>query len=226
MNSCEKNLEYLRKKMVQEQLLRRDIKDKKVLDVFDKVPRHRFVDPDMQREAYKDFPLSIGKDQTISQPYMVALMVQLLDIAKSDKVLEVGTGSGYETAIIAELGSSVFSIERIEEQASNARLLLEKLGYKNIHIKKGDGTLGWEEFAPFEKIVVTAASPQVPEPLLDQLKEGGKLVIPIGPRFSQRLLVLEKSREGRISEKDICGCVFVPLIGQHGREEGNAGKDN
>ncbi len=226
MNSCEKNLEYLRKKMVQEQLLRRDIKDKKVLDVFDKVPRHRFVDPDMQREAYKDFPLSIGKDQTISQPYMVALMVQLLDIAKSDKVLEVGTGSGYETAIIAELGSSVFSIERIEELASNARLLLEKLGYKNIHIKKGDGTLGWEEFAPFEKIVVTAASPQVPEPLLDQLKEGGKLVIPIGPRFSQRLLVLEKSREGRISEKDICGCVFVPLIGQHGREEGNAGKDN
>ena len=226
MNSCEKNLEYLKEKMVQEQLLRRDIKDKKVLNVFNKVPRHRFVDPAMQREAYSDFPLSIGEDQTISQPYMVALMVQLLDIAKSDKVLEIGTGSGYETAIIAELGSAIFSIERIEKLANKARLLLEKLDYKNIHIKIGDGTLGWEKFAPFEKIVVTAASSQAPRPLLDQLKEGGRLVMPIGPRFSQRLIVLEKSRDGHIDEKDICGCVFVPLIGQYGWEEGNAGKDS
>ncbi len=226
MNSCEKNLEYLREKMVQEQLFRRDIKDRKVLDVFKKVPRHKFVDPAMQEEAYSDFPISIGKDQTISQPYMVALMVQLLDITKSDRVLEIGTGSGYETAIIAELAKTVFSIERIEGLASNAKFLLGKSGYKNIHIKIGDGTLGWQELAPFEKIVVTAASPQVPEPLLDQLKKSGKLVIPIGPRFSQRLLVLEKSTEGHISEKDACGCVFVPLIGQYGLEENDAGKDN
>ena len=212
--------------MLQEQLLRRDIKDKKVLDVFKKVPRHKFIDPAMQEEAYGDFPLSIGEDQTISQPYMVALMVQLLDIAKSDRVLEIGTGSGYETAIIAELGNAVFSIERIEKLANKARLLFEKLDYRNIYIKIGDGTLGWQEFSPFEKIVVTAASPQIPMPLLDQLKAGGRLVIPIGPRFSQRLIVLEKSREGRISEKDICGCVFVPLIGQYGREEDNARKDN
>jgi len=212
--------------MLQEQLLRRDIKDKKVLDVFNKVPRHKFVDPAMQEESYCDFPLSIGEDQTISQPYMVALMVQLLDIAKSDRVLEIGTGSGYGTAIIAELGSAVFSIERIEKLANKARLLLEKLDYKNIHIKIGDGTLGWEKFAPFEKIVVTAASSQAPRPLLDQLKEGGRLVMPIGPRFSQRLIVLEKSRDGHIGEKDICGCVFVPLIGQYGWEEGNAGKDS
>ena len=212
--------------MLQEQLLRRGIKDKKVLDVFKKVPRHKFVDLAMQEEAYGDFPLAIGEDQTISQPYMVALMVQLLDIAKSDRVLEIGTGSGYETAIIAELGNAVFSIERIEKLANKARLLFEKLDYRNIYIKIGDGTLGWQEFSPFEKIVVTAASPQIPMPLLDQLKVGGRLVIPIGPRFSQRLIVLEKSREGRISEKDICGCVFVPLIGQYGWEEGNAGKDN
>ena len=212
--------------MLQEQLLRRGIKDKKVLDVFKKVPRHKFVDLAMQEEAYGDFPLAIGEDQTISQPYMVALMVQLLDIAKSDRVLEIGTGSGYETAIIAELGNAVFSIERIEKLANKARLLFEKLDYRNIYIKIGDGTLGWQEFSPFEKIVVTAASPQIPMPLLDQLKVGGRLVIPIGPRFSQRLIVLEKSREGRISEKDICGCVFVPLIGQYGREEDNARKDN
>jgi len=202
--------------MVNVQLLGRDIKDKRVLDVFRKVPRHRFVDPAMYKDAYGDFPLSIGKGQTISQPYIVALMAQLLNLLKTDRVLEIGTGSGYETAILAELAGEVFSIERIESLAVKAKEALKDFGYKNIHIKIDDGTLGWQEFAPFDKIIVTASSQDIPKPLLDQLSEEGRLVIPVGPRGTQRLLVLEKDNEGQISEKDICGCVFVPLIGKYG----------
>jgi len=216
MSQCAENFEYLRQKMVEDQLLGRDIKDEKILDVFRKVLRHRFVDPTMYKNAYGDFPISIGEGQTISQPYIVALMVQLLGILKTDKVLEIGTGSGYETAILCEVAREVFSIERIDSLALKAKGVLEDLGYKNIHTKVGDGTLGWQEFAPFDKIVVTASSPEVPRPLLDQLSEGGKLIIPVGPRFTQRLLVLEKMKGGEISEKDICGCVFVPLIGKYG----------
>lgn len=194
----------------------RDIRDKKVLDAFRKVPRHKFVDPAMSGDAYNDFPLSIGDGQTISQPYMVALMVQLLDIVKKDTVLEIGTGSGFQTAILAELANSVFSIERIEVLTKRAKKVLEESGYSNINIKTDDGTLGWKEFAPFDKIVVTAGSPDVPNPLLEQLSIGGRIVIPVGSRFMQRLMLLEKREEGRVSEKDVCGCVFVPLIGDHG----------
>lgn len=209
-------LEYLRMRMVEEQLAGRDIKDKKVLDVFRKVPRHRFVDPAMYDEAYGDFPLSIGKGQTISQPYIVALMVQVLELTQKDKVLEIGTGSGYETAILAELAGDIFSIERIEPLANKAKDILRDLGYTNIHIKVGDGTLGWQEFLPFDKIIVTASSLTVPEPLLAQLSGTGKLVMPVGPRFTQRLMLLEKDINGEVTEKDICGCVFVPLIGDYG----------
>lgn len=216
MSPCAESFEYLRQKMVAEQLLGRDIKDKKVLDAFKKIPRHNFVDPVMYKDAYGDFPLSIGKGQTISQPYIVALMVQLLDLVKTDKVLEIGTGSAYETAILAELAGEVFSIERIDALAVKAEEVLKDLGCKNVHTKIGDGTLGWQEFAPFDKIIVTASSQDIPEPLLNQLSEGGKLTIPVGSRFTQRLLVLEKDKEGRIFERDVCGCVFVPLIGKYG----------
>ena len=216
MSSCVEDFEYLRQKMVEEQLLGRDVKDKKVLDVFRKVPRHRFIDPTMYKNAYGDFPLSIGESQTISQPYIVALMVQLLDVLKTDKVLEIGTGSGYETAILLELAKEVFSIERIDTLAVRSEGVLKDLGYKDVNIKVGDGTLGWKEESPFDKIIVTASYQDVPGPLLDQLSEGGKLVIPVGPRSTQRLLVLEKDKEGVVSKRDICGCVFVPLIGKYG----------
>ena len=203
--------------MVRDQLMGRDIKDNKVLSAFRKVPRHRFVDPAMYEDAYRDFPLSIGKGQTISQPYIVALMVQLLDAAGTDKVLEIGTGSGYETAILAESGAGeIFSIERIGPLATKAEKVLKELGYKNIHIKTGDGTLGWQEFAPFDKIIVTAGSIDTPKPLLDQLSGGGKIVIPVGSRLTQRLMLFEKTKEGKVFEKDLCGCVFVPLIGKYG----------
>ena len=152
-------------------------------------------------------------------------MVQLLCIEKDSRVLEIGTGSGYETAVLAELAGDVFSVERIESLANKARDTLAGMGYNNIHIKIGDGTLGWQEFVPFDKIIVTASSGNIPRPLIDQLREGGKMVIPIGPRFSQRMLLLEKQK-GRIMEKDVCGCVFVPLIGEHGWRENSAAKDS
>jgi protein-L-isoaspartate(D-aspartate) O-methyltransferase len=225
MNQYGENFEYLRERMVREQLLGRDIKDIRVIDAFRRVPRHRFVDPNMYQDAYCDFPLSIGKGQTISQPYIVALMVQLLDLKSSNKVLEIGTGSGYETAILAELAGEIFSIERIEVLAHKAKRILEELGYKNIYIKTDDGTLGWQEFAPFDKIVVTASAEEIPEPLLGQLKEEGRLVMPVGPRFSQILMLLEKTRKGDVVGKDICGCTFVPLIGKYGWRDDAARKD-
>jgi protein-L-isoaspartate(D-aspartate) O-methyltransferase len=205
--------------MVEEQLAARDIKDKKVLDVFLKVPRHEFVSPKFYKESYADFPLPIENGQTISQPYIVALMVQALDIKKNDKVLEIGTGSGYETAILAELASQVFTIERIEDLTERASAVLKGMGYGNIMFRTGDGTMGWKEHAPFDKIVVTAAAEKMPGPLIEQLNSPGKLVIPIGSRASQALLLLEKTAQGEILEKEICGCSFVPLIGKYGWAE-------
>lgn len=212
--------------MVAEQLLSRGIRDKNVLGVFRKVPRHIFLDPESQKDAYADSPVSIGNGQTISQPYIVALMVQLADIVKSDKILEIGTGSGYETAIVAELGGSVFSVERVPLLAAKARRVLEKEGYENIKIKVGDGTLGWQEFAPFDKIVVTASSSDIPQPFLDQLCVGGRLVIPVGSRFSQTLTVVERQKKDKFLKKEICGCVFVPLIGKYGWEDESARKNS
>lgn len=215
MNPCEETLEHLRNKMVKEQLSGRDIREARLLDVFRKVPRHRFIDPLNQENAYGDFPLEIGSGQTISQPYIVALMVQFINVNSGDRVLEIGTGSGYETAILGELSKEVFSVERIRSLAEKAEKILSQLGYINIKINVGDGTLGWQDFAPFDKIIVAASSPDVPRPLIDQLAPGGSMVIPIGPRLSQRLVIIEKSTQGHIIKKEGSSCIFVPLIGEH-----------
>lgn len=205
----------LRRRMVDEQLIPRDIKNPRVLDVFKKIERHKFVPREFATSAYADFPVPIGEGQTISQPYIVALMTEYLDLTGSERVLEVGTGSGYQTAILAELAKEVYTVERFENLAKQAQNLLNELGYKNIKIKVGDGTLGWPEQAPFDRIIITAASPSIPPPLSEQLKEGGKLILPLGEAFGQVLTLVEK-KQGILQYKDICGCVFVPLVGKYG----------
>jgi protein-L-isoaspartate(D-aspartate) O-methyltransferase len=210
------NYDELRKNMVEQQLIARtDIIDKKVLEAFFKVPRHKFVSDKDQTSAYSDFPLPIGSGQTISQPYMVALMTQCLKLNGKEKVLEIGTGSGYQTAILAEIAKEVYTVERFAELSASAEKILNKLGYKNIRFKAGDGTLGWEEEAPFDGIIVTAGAPFVPKPLLDQLKDNGRLVIPVGPNLNQTLTVYTK-KGNQIDSEQICGCMFVPLIGKEG----------
>lgn len=205
----------LRERMVCEQLIPRGIKEQKVLDTFRKVERHKFIPENLENSAYADFPVPIGEGQTISQPYIVALMTESLNLNAQDKVLEIGTGSGYQTAILAELAKEVYSIERHEALAKKAEGILNALGYTNIKIKVGDGTLGWEEFAPFEKVIITAASPCLPLPLTEQLKENGKIVLPLGENFSQVLTLVEK-KKGKLESVNICGCVFVPLVGKYG----------
>lgn len=205
----------LRKRMVEEQLIPRGIKNPDVLKAFYKIERHRFIPGNLSNSAYADFPLPIGEDQTISQPYIVALMTECLDLSSEEKVLEIGTGSGYQTAILAELARETYSVERFATLAKRAQDILSELGYKNIKIKVGDGSLGWEEVAPFDRIIITAASPKIPIPLIDQLSDNGKLILPLGESFSQVLTLVEK-KEGKLKAIDICGCVFVPLIGKHG----------
>lgn len=208
----------IRNRMVETQLIARDITDERVLEVFRKVPRHLFVKESFQNEAYGDFPVPIGEGQTISQPYMVALMTQCLELKGGERVLEVGTGSGYQSAILAELAKEVYTVERYEGLAKIAEDSLYHLGYTNIKIKVGDGTEGWEEFAPYDGIVVTAGAPDIPKPLKNQLAEGGRLVIPVGSSYSQILTVVKKEN-GKFTEKQVCGCVFVPLIGRYGWPE-------
>lgn len=215
------NFSALRKKMVEEQLIPRGIKDKKVLEAFQKVPRHNFVPKRYLDSAYGDFPLSIGEGQTISQPYMVALMTECLGLSGEETILEIGAGSGYQAAILAELASRVYTVERVVSLAEGARTCLKNLNYKNIQIEIGDGTRGWPEFAPYEGIVVTAAAPDIPKPLIEQLRIKGKLVIPIGGSFNQMLTVITKHKDG-IETKQICGCVFVPLLGKYGWKEKDA----
>lgn len=212
-----KDLDFdaMRERMVREQLIGRGISDKSVLEAFRKVPRHRFIDDEYLESAYGDFPLPIGNNQTISQPYMVALMTQLLKAGKGGRVLEIGTGSGYQLAILCELAKEVYSIERIEELVVRSRTTLKDLGYTNFDIKMDDGTLGWKEHAPYDGIVVTAGAPGMPEGLLSQLAEDGRLVIPVGGPFGQTLTLVEKSK-GTLKTTEICGCVFVPLIGKDG----------
>ena len=207
--------EILRERMVREQLIPRGIKNQKVLDAFRKVERHKFIPQDLRNSAYADFPVPIGEGQTISQPYIVALMTECLDLNPQDKVLEIGTGSGYQAAILAELVKEVYTIERFETLAKRAEAVLNDLGYTNIKIKVSDGTLGWEEAMPFDKIMITAASPRIPLPLTEQLRENGKLILPLGETFSQVLTLVEK-KEGKLKSIDVCGCVFVPLVGKHG----------
>jgi protein-L-isoaspartate(D-aspartate) O-methyltransferase len=204
-----------RRLMVQEQLIKRGINDRGVLEAFYKVERHCFV-PDVSRaSSYADFPLPIGKGQTISQPYMVALMTECLKLSKDDTVLEIGTGSGYQTAILAQIAKYVYSIERIESLAKQAEIILKQLGYSNVFVKVGDGTQGYPEKAPFDKIMVTAASPHIPKPLIEQLDQEARLVIPIGESYSQILSVVKKTGD-KITTEEVCSCVFVPLIGKYG----------
>lgn len=207
--------DILRKHMVEEQIIARGIKNKKVLEAFYKVPRHRFISDELRDNAYSDYPIPIGEGQTISQPYIVALMTECLDLSGAEKVLEIGTGSGYQTAILSELTKRVYSIERVTNLAKRAEAVLNELGYKNIWIKIGDGTLGWPEESPFDRVIITAASPHIPPPLVEQLSEKGKIVIPLGETFSQVLTVAEK-KNNKLQYQQVCGCVFVPLVGKYG----------
>lgn len=204
-----------REKMVTNQIAKRGITDERILEAMRKVPRHLFVPEEARKVAYRDAPIKIGKGQTISQPYIVALMTSLLEVEERHKVLDVGTGSGYQTAILAELGAEIISIERYSELARRAEARLEELGYDNVRVEVGDGTQGLEALAPFDRILVAAAAPSVPEPLMNQLADGGRLVIPVGSRFAQTLEVWKKvgdefHREPKIS------VTFVPLLGKHG----------
>ena len=207
-----------RERMVENQLIPRGITDEGVLLAMGKIHRHLFLEEAMAGEAYNDHPLPIGHKQTISQPYIVALMTQALELTGKEKTLEIGTGSGYQTAILAELSEKVYTIERIRPLLERARSLLNELGYTNILFKSFDGTLGWEMYSPFDAIIITAGAPKIPEPLLNQLGEGGRMVIPIGDRFSQDLIKVTKI-EGEYREKNLGGCRFVDLIGAHGWNE-------
>ena len=215
-----RNLDYrlAREKMVKTQLISRGIKDWRVLSVMGKVQRDRFVEEALVGEAYNDHPLPIGHGQTISQPYMVALMTEALGLEGNEKVLEIGTGSGYQTAILAELADKIYTVERIRSLMVRARGILADLNYNNILFKAFDGTLGWKEFEPYDAIIVTAGSPRLPQPLLDQLAEGGRLVIPTGNKFSQELMKVTK-KKGTYTQKNLGGCRFVDLVGIHGWKE-------
>lgn len=205
----------LREEMVLQQIEARGISDRRVLRAMRAVPRHVFVDESHQHEAYSDYPLPIGEGQTISQPFIVAEMTQALTLEPEDRVLEIGTGSGYQTAILAEIVHGVYSVERIESLYLKATRLLQSLGYRNILMRLSDGTLGWEEQGPFDAILVTAGAPHVPRLLLQQLKEGGRMVIPVGDRFTQELLKIVKTERG-IHKTGLGGCRFVKLVGEHG----------
>lgn len=200
-----------RQEMVEKQLKSRDIVDERVLQVMNQVPREEFVPPDKRKLAYNDGPLLIGQSQTISQPYIVALMTQLLELKGREKVLEVGTGSGYQAAILAGLTREVFTIERHQELLAKARKVFKKLKIKKIRAKVSDGSQGWQEKAPFEAIIVTAAAEDIPQALIEQLADGGRLVIPVGKGYYQQLIRLMKKGK-RIEKENFGGCAFVPLI--------------
>lgn len=198
--------------MVAQQIAARDIRDERVLDAMRKVPRHRFVPASEQRHAYRDTPLPIGEGQTISQPYIVALMTELARPNASDRALEVGTGSGYQAAVLAEIVEHVYTIEIEPQLAQTARAALKELGYDNVTVRTGDGYIGWSEHAPFDIIIVTAAPDHVPQALVDQLKPGGRMIVPVGPTYAvQQLRVIEKDENGNVSERDVAPVRFVPL---------------
>ena len=204
-----------RRKMVEEQLVERGINDLRLLEVVSRVPRHLFVQESLQHRAYGDTPLPIGENQTISQPYIVGAMTEALDLKGEERVLEIGTGSGYQTAIIAELCSQVFTIERLNNLSRKAQNVLESLNYMNIVFKMFDGTYGWPDQAPFDAILITASAPEIPGSLVKQLGDGGRLVAPIGEADKQKLVVLTKNGD-RVSRRDLGDCKFVPLIGKYG----------
>ena len=201
--------------MVDTQIVARGVRDQAVVAAFRRVPRHEFVDATHEEQAYEDHPIPLGKGQTISQPYMVALMTQELKPAPTSRVLEIGTGSGYQTAILAEIAGEVYTVERLPALSERAQDALTRLDYTNVHFRVGDGTLGWPEHAPFDRIIVTAGGPRVPPSLSDQLTVDGILVIPVGDTFHQKLNVVTRT-EGGIDKRTVCGCVFVKLIGKEG----------
>ena len=202
-----------RDRMVKEQMVYRGIRDNRVLTAVRKVPREEFVPEKIRGASYADQPLPIGYDQTISQPYIVAFMTEQLRPQPGDRVLEIGTGSGYQAAILAELVAEVYSIEIVEALAKSAEATLRRLGYKNVHVKAGDGYKGWPEHAPFDAIIVTCAPDHVPKPLVEQLKEGGRMIIPVGPFGNQELYLLEK-KEGKLRQRSIEAVRFVPMTGE------------
>ncbi len=206
-----------RARMVDSQILARGVREPRVLAAMRKVPRHLFVDPGQRAGAYEDHPLPIAGSQTISQPYIVALMTELLELPAKARVLEIGTGSGYQSAVLGELASEVYSIEILPELARAAGDKLQQLGYTNVVVREGDGYRGWPEHAPFDGIIVTAAPERIPQPLLDQLSPGGRMVIPVGG-FFQELKVFTKGPDGRITEKDIIPVRFVPMTGEIEKE--------
>ena len=218
------DFETLRKEMVDRQIAARDVRDERVLEALRTVPREAFVPERLAEFAYDDTPLPIGEEQTISQPFVVALMAEALEIRPGDKVLEIGAGSGYAAAVLSRLAREVWTIERHPSLAREARERMERLGYRNVHVLHGDGTLGWPEHAPYDAIVVAAGGPEVPPALLDQLALGGRLVIPIGPDLrTQNLVRVRRRADGTLVRENLGGVRFVPLIGAQGwPEEGGS----
>ncbi len=206
----------LRENMVTTQIISRGISDKKVIGAMRKVERHLFVPENHIQHAYGDYPLPIGYGQTISQPYIVAFMTEILNLDESSKVLEVGTGSGYQAAILAEICDSVYTIEIVEELGTRAAQLFKKLGYSNIKVKIGDGYEGWSEYSPFDAIIVTCAPTHIPDPLKDQLKEGGRMIIPVGERYVQELVLLTK-KKGALKQTSVLPVRFVPMVDEDDR---------
>jgi protein-L-isoaspartate(D-aspartate) O-methyltransferase len=209
----EENFKEKRLRMVEEQIKARGIKDLRVLAALEKVPRHEFVPDKIRSQSYNDEPLSIGEGQTISQPYIVAYMTEALQLEDNKKVLEIGTGSGFQTAVLAEIVKIVYSVEIIESLSKKSQVILAELGYKNIQYKVGDGSYGWKEFAPFDAIMVTAAPRVLPQSLQEQLSLGGKLIVPVGDIF-QDLILIERSQRG-FTEKKLLSVRFVPLVSFH-----------
>lgn len=201
--------------MVQEQLRQRGIRDERVLAAMSKVPREDFISPEFAQEAYADGPLPIGEGQTVSQPYMVAAMVEALEVQPTDNVLEVGTGTGYEAAVLGELAAEVWTIERHASLADRARHILQEIGYRNIYVICGDGSLGLPQHAPFDKIVVAAGAPNAPPSLIEQLAEGGRMAVPVGNRVEQQLQIMRKLDGGIVTSSNVL-CCFVPLVGAEG----------
>lgn len=203
-----------RERMVEEQVVGRGITDSRVIETMRRVPRHLFVEEALQDQAYGDHPLPIGDGQTISQPYMVGRMSELLRLTGRERVLEIGTGSGYQAAVLGQLAGRVCTIERIARLSERARQVLEALGYTNVWVRTANGTLGWPDQGPFDRIIVTAGGPEVPPPLVEQLGEGGRLVMPVGDAASQKLRILER-QQGRMYVTEDSGCAFVKLIGKY-----------